>query len=112
VWITKYHGPYEAGLAPPEEVAISPGDVRILGGHVLAVGDTGEVKVKAKIDKDNVAMLRVYNATDINGILAISRGSPDRLDLPLDPGKSDLDVVRVDGQLTLVPHEPGAAASH
>jgi hypothetical protein len=83
-----------------------------LGGHVLGPGESCEAKVKADISNDNVAILRVYSATDIDGILAISRGSPDRLDMPLDMGRTDMDVVRQDGQLTIIPHAPKPATLH
>jgi hypothetical protein len=111
VWITKDHGPYEDGWAPPEVVALSPGDTGRLGGHVLQAGQACEAKVKGKIDGGNVAILRIYAATDIDALLAISRGTPDRLDMPLNTGKSDLDVIRQDGQLTAVPHSPRAPAA-
>jgi hypothetical protein len=112
VWITKDHGPYEEGWGPPEIVALTPGDTGRLGGHVLPAGQSSEAKVKAKIDSDNVAILRIYAATDIDAILSISRGSPDRLDMPLDAGRSDLDVIRQDGQLTVVPHGRPAPPAH
>lgn len=112
VWITKDHGPYEEGWAPPEIVAVGNTETGRLGGHALAAGESCEAKVKADISNNNVAILRVYSATDIDAILAISRGSPDRFDTPLDMGKSDIDVVRQDGQLTIVPHAPRAPSSH
>ena len=112
IWLTKDHGPYEQGWAPPEIVAVGNTDTGRLGGHVIQAGEACQAKVKADIPNDNVAILRVYSATDIDGILAISRGSPDRVDLPLNTGTSDLDVVRQDGQLTVVPHTFKAASPH
>lgn len=112
VWITKDHGPYEEGWSPPEIVALTPGDTGRLGGHVLQAGQACEAKIKGKIDSNNVAILRIYAATDIDAILSISRGSPDRIDMPLDAGRSDLDVIRDDGQLAAVPHGTPAPPSH
>jgi hypothetical protein len=112
VWITKDHGPYEEGWAPPEIVAVGGGENGPLGGHVVQPGQSGEARVKARIDSNNVAILRIYGATDIDGILSISRGSPDRVDMPLDPGRSDLDAVRIDGQLTTVPHGRSPNTAH
>jgi hypothetical protein len=111
VWITKDHGPYEEGWAPPEIVAVGNTETGRLGGHVVGPGESCEAKVKGDISNNNVAILRVYSATDIDGILAISRGSPDRLDLPLDMGRSDMDVVRQEGQLTIIPHMPTTVPS-
>ena len=56
------------------------------------------------IANDDVAVLRVYRAVDLNAILSLNHGSPDRVDLPLDPGKSDIDIIRQNGQLAGVPH--------
>ena len=52
---------------------------------------------------DDIAILRVYRAADLNAILSLNPGSLDRLDIPLDPGKTDIDIDRQNGQLVEVP---------
>ena len=65
---------------------------------------TGHTTLKGHIDADDVAVLRVYRASDLNMILTLHRGSPDRLDIPLDPGTTDIDIVKDKGQMADVPH--------
>jgi hypothetical protein len=106
VWMTKAKpvkgNDYENGWMPPEVLAV--GNSQKLGGVAIEPGATAHAAVIGKFDSDNVAVLRVYRAVDLNAILAIDRGSPDRLDLPLNAGKTDIDILRQDGQLVDVPH--------
>jgi hypothetical protein len=108
VWMTKAqpppHGDYEAGWDPPEVVAVGTTGSQKLGGVSINPGETGHAVVKGTISANDVAVLRVYRATDLNAILALQRGSPDRLDIPLDPGKTDIDILKENGQLAQVPH--------
>jgi hypothetical protein len=46
----------------------------------------------------------VYRASDLNMILTLHRGSPDRLDIPLDPGTTDIDIVKDKGLMIYVQH--------
>jgi hypothetical protein len=107
VWMTKEKlvagGMAESGWAPPEQLAVgTTGDH--VGGVAIEPGDTGHTTLKGHIDADDVAVLRVYKASDLNMILTLHRGSPDRLDIPLDPGTTDLDIVKEKGQIADVPH--------
>jgi hypothetical protein len=104
VWITKLQGPYEDGWEPPEEVALESNDQEKLGGVIVPPGESRGTAVHAQFEQGNFAVLRVYRATRFTAILALDKGSPDRLDFPLPEGKSNLDVVIQDGQLALVPH--------
>ena len=101
VWMTKAKpvkgDQYENGWMPPEVLAV--GNTQKLGGVAIEPGATAHAAVTGKFASDNVAVLRVYRAVDLNAILAIDRGSPDRLDIPLNPGKIDIDILRQDGQL-------------
>ena len=74
------------------------------GGVAVEPGETAHTNLTGTIASDDVAVLRVYRAADLNAILALNRGNPDRLDIPLDPGKTDIDIVRQNGQLVEVPH--------
>jgi hypothetical protein len=109
VWMTKAkpapNGSYERGWMPPEVAAVgTSAPTQQLGGVFVDPGETAHTNLMGTIANDDVAVLRVYRAADMNQILALSRGNPDRLDIPLDPGKTDIDIVRQNGQLTYVPH--------
>jgi hypothetical protein len=102
------NGQYERGWMPPEAAAVGTvGPATELGGVAVEPGETAHANVTGTIAGDDVAVLRVYRAVDLNAILALSHGSPDRLDIPLDPGNTDIDITKQNGQLADVPH--GAA---
>jgi hypothetical protein len=106
VWMTKAKpargNQYEPGWMPPEVLAVGNNDK--IAGVAIEPGDTAHAAVSGSFDADDLAILRVYRAVDLNAILSIDRGSPDRLDIPLDPGKIDIDIIRENGQLADVPH--------
>ncbi len=104
IWLTKYDGPYEDDLLPPEEVAIGTTDSHRLGGVIIKPGETANAKVDGKPSRSNPVVLRAYRATDLNHILAISPGNPKRIDVPLNPGITDIDLVIEDGEFTTEPH--------
>jgi hypothetical protein len=109
VWMTKAKptngDDYERGWMPPEVAAVGNlGSSGTLGGVVVQSGETAHTDIVGTIDNDDVAILRVYQAADIDSILSISHGSPDRLDIPLDPGKTDIDILLQGGQMQDVPH--------
>src|SRR5271155_5728511 len=113
VWMTKAKpvagNEYERGWMPPEVAAVGTvGSSRSLGGVAVEPGETAHTNLTGAIASDDVAILRVYRAADLNAILALNRGNPDRLDIPLDPGKTDIDIVKENGQLVQLPH--GSAA--
>ncbi len=108
VWMTKSKpqapGDYEEGWIPPEVLAVGTTQSQRLGGVAIEPGETGHAVLTGTIANDDVAVLRVYRAVDLNAILTLHRGDADRLDLPLDPGKTDIDIVKQNGQMTDVPH--------
>jgi hypothetical protein len=108
VWMTKTlpsrDEKYEPGWTPPEVVAVGTTETEKLGGVAIEPGDTAHTVLKGTLAPNDAAVLRVYRATNLNGILAISRGNPDRLDIPLDPGKLDIDIVKKNGQMAAVTH--------
>jgi hypothetical protein len=108
IWLTKYDGPYEQGLVPPEEVAVGTTETQRLGGVVIRPGETARAKVDGKTSDSNPAVLRIYRATDLNDILAINPSNPKRLDVPLKPGVTDIDVVIREGEIATGPHAPAA----
>ena len=108
VWMTKEKPQpadnYEEGWMPPEVLAVGTTQSQRLGGVAIEPGETGHTVLKGTIANDDVAVLRVYRAIDLNVILSLHRGSADRLDVPLDPGATDIDIVKQNGQMTQVPH--------
>ncbi len=108
VWMTKAKpvtdGQYEDGWVPPEVAAIGTTQTQHIGGVVVEPGDTAHTVLKGTIESDDVAVLRVYRATDLDVMLTKHAGDPDRLDIPLGPGVTDIDIVKRNAQITNVPH--------
>jgi hypothetical protein len=109
VWMTKARpakgGTYETGWMPPEVAAVGNVDpAQPLGGVPVEPGQTAHTTLTGTFSGDDLAVLRVYDSVDMNMILAMNPGNADRLDLPLDPGKTDIDVVKRGNQLADVPH--------
>jgi hypothetical protein len=98
-------GPFEANWATPEQVAIeSPTYVeRNWMSVVVPPGKTGVAgPIQGKFDANARAFLRVYGATgELNDLLAISRGSLRRADVPLAQGKNALVVREEKGKLAV-----------
>ena len=65
---------------------------------------TGLPPVKMSVQSGQGAVLRVYRTNDPLRVLAISPGSIDRLDISLDPGKTDIDIVPDGIGIMAVPH--------
>jgi hypothetical protein len=110
VWLTKSGPPDEPGWKSPEDVAIeSLGAEEPLGGVIIPPGKTGETKsVRGRFPEGVDAVLRVYlGQYAFDDLLAISKDSPNRIDVVLRPGTNAL-VVRNDRGTTVV--EPESAA--
>jgi hypothetical protein len=105
IWLTKDHGPYGIGWEPPEIMA-DDARSQIPQESVIQPGETRGTSIKTQMDSDNTAVLRIYSATEMNKLLAIPFGDANRLDLDIEPGYSDMDIVRgKDGALTAKHHE-------
>jgi hypothetical protein len=102
VGLAKDGPPFEDNWASPEEVATFDrrADERGWGVPVMP-GKTAEVvDEKAKLEPQTTVYVRVYAETpSLAGILAVSRGSPNRLDIPLNPGMNVLVVTDPNGKL-------------
>ena len=107
IWLTKWHGPYERGWEPPELRAVATTTEQPLGGVIIRPGETARTSRDGHIGSDNQAILRVYRATDFNAALAMNKGDPGRLDIPLLPGTTDIDLVLRNGLIVDRPHRPG-----
>lgn len=107
IWLTKNGPEDEPAWRSPEEIAI--GQVMTRGGPVAGVVIQPErvatTKIDGKFAGDTRAILRIYRGQlGINEILAISNGSPDRLDIYLPPGVSRILVQDTDaGRLKITP---------
>jgi hypothetical protein len=93
VWLTKNGPPYEQGWKAPEDLAIElpVGDERIAGVVVPAGRTASTGQVVGHFAPGVQAILRVYlGQKGFDEILAISRGSPDRMEIVLKPGANDI----------------------
>jgi hypothetical protein len=105
LWLTKDGPPVEPGWRSPEELARDTlGSDEQISGIIVAPGKTAESGlVKGHFKKGTTAWLRVYaGERKFSEILATSHGSPNRIDFPLAPGKSDLVVTDQNGHLAVV----------
>src|SRR5436190_10105188 len=99
-------GPYEPQWATPEDIAIEhQGPEHGWDSVVVPPGKTGFAgPLQGKFDSTAKASLRIYAGTaELNELLAISKGSPRRADVPLAPGRNAL-IVRDDGGKLTVEH--------
>src|SRR5687767_14880518 len=96
VWLTKDGGPYEKHWRSPEDLAMeSPGGSRIAGVKIPAGQAAATGPVNGKFYEGAGAILRVYAGDyDFSALLAVSRGSPNRADVPLSPGVNRFSVTR------------------
>jgi hypothetical protein len=96
VWLTKDGGPYEKHWRSPEDLAMdSPRGSRIAGVKIPAGQSATTGRIKGRFEQGGGAILRVY-AGDYNfsELLAVSRGSPNRADVPLYPGVNRFSITR------------------
>lgn len=106
VWLTKDGAPVEKGWRSPEQLAMTlPAHEERISGLVIPPGKTAESGVvSGKFAPGVSAWLRVYDGKHkFSELLAMSPGDPDRLDVPLDPGKSTVVVKDIQGKLSAVP---------
>jgi len=96
VWLTKDGPPQEKTWRSPEDLAIeSPAGARIAGVTIPPGQSAATGKVKGRFAEGTVAILRVYGGDyTFSELLAVSRGSPNRADVPIYPGVSRFSVTR------------------
>ena len=112
VWLTKNAGPPEPGWKTPEDVAIENlGRGEPLGGVIIPPGKVGETgKVRGSFPVGIEAVLRVYiGQHGFDDLLAISRGSPNRIDVNLHPGANELIVRERRGAIVVERADPAGA---
>ena len=94
--------PYESAWASPEDLAIETPRYRERGGMgVIPPGKTASVdKLTGRFDPNTQGYLRVYaGEPTLSEMLARSRGSPGRVDVPLVPGRNDIRVIDKGGNI-------------
>jgi hypothetical protein len=99
-WLTigmiKEGGPMQNDWQPPEDAIASQRKPSAAMWEQVPPGkaaDTGPVK--GRFFSASQAVLRIYEGKlGLEGMLAISRGQPDRLDLELHPGMNRFTIVR------------------
>ncbi len=104
---TKEGEPFQDDFMAPEDIALDRQVKPELysWGSLLPVGKRAATNkpMTAKLESDAVAYLRVYRGQlNMLEILAISRGSPSRVDVPLMPGQNDYVIVQQEGRLTAI----------
>src|SRR5688500_5157788 len=84
VWLTKDGPPYEKSWRSPEDLAIeSPAGARVAGVKIPPGQSATTGSMKGKFDEGTLAILRVYGGDyTFSDLLAVSRGSPNRADVP------------------------------
>ncbi len=101
--LVKEGGEFEAEWASPEEIAAATraDEQRRWDAATVGPGQSGVAgPVSGRFGGDARAVLRVYAGEgSMNDLMAISRGSPDRIDVPLRPGRNAIIVRREGGKL-------------
>jgi hypothetical protein len=91
IWLTKDGPPAEDQWLSPEQIAIDPTEAAPkIGGVVVPAGKSaGTGAVKGQFYSDVHAVLRVYEGQlTLAQLLAVSRGSPNRIDQVVPKGSS------------------------
>lgn len=103
VGMAKEGGKYEPQWQSPEEavVRVSGKDERGWDSVVVPPGETRSAgPIKGDFSGGALATVRVYAGDlELSDVLAISRGSPSRLDVPLDEGRNAIIVREEAGKL-------------
>lgn len=103
LWLTKDGPPYDAGWLAPEHIAASaPAHEERISGVVVPPGKTAYTgPLTGEFEPNTTAILRIYGNKypSFSDLLAVPPRSPERIDHPLDPGKSMLVVTKRAGKL-------------
>ena len=102
--LAKEGGKFERQWASPEDAALrtSGDDERGWDSVVIPPGETRSAgPVRGSFADGAIAVLRVYAGDlQLSDVLAVSRGSPNRLDVALDEGRNAIVVREQNGKLT------------
>ena len=93
VVLTKDGGPMDMKWLPPEDFAAllhAPPEAKV-NGIVIPPGKTVDQTRSSEFDSGTHAILRVYNGKQTpETMVGISPGSPNREDVPLEPGENNI----------------------
>ena len=102
--VTKEGGKYERQWRSPEQAVVrtTGADERGWDSVVVPPGETRSAgPVKGNFSGGAAAILRVYAGDlKLSDVLAISRGSPGRVDVPLEEGRNAIIIRDAGGKLT------------
>ena len=102
--VTKEGGRYERQWRSPEQAAVrtTGADERGWDSVVILQGETRSAgPVKGNFSGGAVAILRVYAGDlKLSDVLAVSRGSPGRVDVPLEEGRNAIIIRDPGGRLS------------
>jgi len=106
VWLTKDGPPAEEGWESPEQLAQLP-STTTFSFRTIEPGKVAEAgPLTGKFASGSNAWLRIYQGLHtFDEILAISRGSHDRLDYFLAPGQHQITITTQDGRLVALEGE-------
>lgn len=106
--LVKEGEPYERKWASPEQATINGDKPSAAMWGAIPPGRTAESNpVRGKFTRDSIAELRIYEGNlNLVEILAVSRGQPNRLDLPLHPGLNEFVVTDEGGQFRATAQGP------
>lgn len=107
IWLTKDGPPAEQGWESPEQLALGP-STSTYSFRVLEPGKVAHAgPLTGRFAPGVNAWLRVYQGLHkLDEILAISRGSTDRLDYLLPPGRHQITITVQNGRLVVLENEP------
>lgn len=103
IWLTKDGPPAEAGWKSPEHLSMEvPGQEERIPGIVVPPGKTANTgAVKGQFAPETHGVLRVYGGQlTFSQILAVSRGSTERLDVVLHPGPNAIVIEQREGRIS------------
>jgi len=108
VGLVKNGPPMETAWASPMQIAVNA--PHLSGSRWGGLVQPGETIVigpqKGAFDSGTIAFLRVYRGNwSVQELLAISPDSPNRLDVPLDNGRSDWIIIDTPNGLDATPAE-------
>jgi len=110
IGLVKEGDPFERAWVSPEDAAIAQQEPDPSMWASIPPGKTADTgPVSGKFNPSAQAILRIYEGKlNLSGILAISRGQPNRLDIRLHPGMNQFTVTQPSTQLVATPGPEGA----
>jgi hypothetical protein len=102
--LVKEGGPREQKWVSPEEAAIHDQKPVSVNWVAIPPGERrGVGPISGRFYRSAQAVLRVYEGNlNLSQILAVDAGAPNRVDVPIQPGKTVLTVIERRGQVSVV----------